>query len=222
MIDPNGNFEKPSAPVGLQPGINQVATYSKNPQTDTNAQMLLAIKTLTDKMEKQKEDMERKKLEEENKRLQEKMQDMQNERIRDQIRDLNVAMNRGGSTNNIVLGQTTSQQQQQEQQQQQNQEATKIVPISTLPIYIDGRLEYDCGMYCLILVLNIFLPGVGSILAGILYGNTSKAGDRTGNIICHGIGQLIFAITIFGWVWAVRDALNRFAYGSCSACACFD
>ena len=53
-------------------------------------------------------------------------------------------------------------------------------------------------------------------MAGILYGKTSKAGDRTGNIICRGIGQLIFAITLIGWIWALRYALNRFAYGSCS------
>ena len=70
--------------------------------------------------------------------------------------------------------------------------------------------------------LNLFLSGVGSIVAGILYGKTSRLGDRTGNLICHGIAQLIFAITIFGWVWAIRDALNYFACGSCSTCACFD
>ena len=77
-------------------------------------------------------------------------------------------------------------------------------------------------MYCLILVLNLCLPGVGSILAGILYGGTSSRGDRTGNVICHGIAQLLFAITVFGWVWAIRDALNRFAYNTCPMCACFD
>ena len=110
----------------------------------------------------------------------------------------------------------------QQQQQQQQQQKQQLVAVSPVQIYEDGRLAYSCEMYYLFVLLNIVLPGIGSIVAGILYGKTSRLGDRTGNIICHGITQLIFAISIFGRVWAIRDALNYFAHGSCPACACFD
>lgn len=57
---------------------------------------------------------------------------------------------------------------QQQQQQQQQQQAVVVHPA----VYEDGRLTYSCGMYCLFVLLDLFLPGVGSIVAGILYGKT--------------------------------------------------
>lgn len=160
--------------------------------------------------------------EREKKELNDKIHQLEQERLYSELRNLkeqnNVNTNIGianlakPSGGNVVV-----------QQQQAVNASSPIV------VYEDGRLTYPFGIYCLFLLLNLFLPGVGSIVAGILYGKTSRLGDRTGNLICHGIAQLIFAITIFGWVWAIRDALNYFARGSnyfargsCSICACFD
>ena len=72
-----------------------------------------------------------------------------------------------------------------------------------------NRLIIPIGMWCIILLINLFLPGVGSIVAGIMYGRTAKV-DRTGIIICHGIFQLLTFFFAIGWIWALVDTLNYF------------
>ena len=82
-------------------------------------------------------------------------------------------------------------------------------------IAYSSRLVIPGGMFCLILLLNLCMPGVGSILAGILYGGTAPSGNRTGIVICHGVFQLITCIFIFGWIWAIIDTASYFDKGSC-------
>jgi len=74
-----------------------------------------------------------------------------------------------------------------------------------------GRLEYSTGYFCLFLCLNIFLPGIGTIVAGAMFGKaTATHADRTGELICHGVVQFLTGIFIFGWVWAIMEASRYF------------
>ena len=74
-----------------------------------------------------------------------------------------------------------------------------------------GRLEYSTGYFCLFLCLNIFLPGIGTIVAGAMFGKaTATHADRTGELICHGVVQLLTCLFIFGWVWAIMEASRYF------------
>ena len=74
------------------------------------------------------------------------------------------------------------------------------------------RLQYNFGIYCLILLLNICMPGIGTIVAAIGWGRTVEP-DKTGKLLCHGIFQLATCIIIYGWIWAVVDAVNYFEDG---------
>ena len=78
-----------------------------------------------------------------------------------------------------------------------------------------GRLKMPQGSYCLYLCLNIFLPGVGTLVAACQYGNTPDIGDRTNELICHGVGQICSCILIFGWIWAILEATRHFEKGVC-------
>ena len=79
-----------------------------------------------------------------------------------------------------------------------------------------GRLEYSTGYFCLFLCLNIFLPGIGTIVAGAMFGKaTATHADRTGELICHGVVQFLTSAFIFGWVWAIMEASRYFEIGVC-------
>ena len=79
-----------------------------------------------------------------------------------------------------------------------------------------GRLEYSTGYFCLFLCLNIFLPGIGTIVAGAMFGKaTATHADRTGELICHGVVQFLTSPFIFGWVWAIMEASRYFEIGVC-------
>ena len=105
--------------------------------------------------------------EREKKELNDKIHQLEQERLYSELRNLkeqnNVNTNIGianlakPSGGNVVV-----------QQQQAVNASSPIV------VYEDGRLTYPFGIYCLFLLLNLFLPGVGSIVAGILYGKTSR------------------------------------------------
>lgn len=60
-------------------------------------------------------------------------------------------------------------------------------PYTQVPV-----LETGAAIGCL--VLNVILPGIGTIVAGIVGGQ---------KLIGRGIAQLILAVIIVGWVWAV-------------------
>ena len=81
--------------------------------------------------------------------------------------------------------------------------------VNTNVVYGVTKLNIPGGMWCIIFLLNLFLPGVGSIIAGIMYGKTANP-DRTGVVICHGVAQLLTCFILIGWIWAIIDAVNYF------------
>ncbi len=49
------------------------------------------------------------------------------------------------------------------------------------------------------LVINIFVPGIGTIVAGVI-------GEKP--MIGRGIAQLVLAIIIVGWIWAIVTGIQ--------------
>lgn len=171
-------------------------------------------------------DMKRMQLEKELEELKAKNKELENKMLRKEIKSikeaneeqnkLNLEMQRitmlltmmnqvtknqpNNNNINITVGQTT--------------EAPKIErPIVAVPK--TGRLTYPDSSYCLFLCLNIFLPGVGTIVAGVQYGHTSDIGNRKDELICHGVVQLLTSILIFGWAWAIMEASKYFEKDVC-------
>ena len=73
------------------------------------------------------------------------------------------------------------------------------------------KLYYSLKVFYIILFLNIFLPGVGTIIAGIGWGKTCQYKNRTCELIIRGIFQFLTFFLIFGWIQSIRDANNYFA-----------
>lgn len=46
----------------------------------------------------------------------------------------------------------------------------------------------------LILITNLFMPGIGTVVAGIIDGNGTNI-----KLVIYGVLQLI--IVVFGWIW---------------------
>ena len=74
------------------------------------------------------------------------------------------------------------------------------------------RLYYNIKIYYIILFLNIFFPGIGTIIVAIGWGNTCKYKDRTKELLLRGILQILTIIFLVGWVQAIFDAINYFEY----------
>ena len=72
------------------------------------------------------------------------------------------------------------------------------------------RLYYNIKIYYIILFLNIFFPGIGTIIAAIGWGNTCKYKDRTKELLLRGIIQILTIIFLIGWIKAIFDAINYF------------
>ena len=70
-----------------------------------------------------------------------------------------------------------------------------------------SRLKYSRGIYYLILILNICLPGSGTIIAGCGWGN-----NRRRELIFRGIIQFFTTIFLVGWIQAIHDACYYFKY----------
>ena len=79
----------------------------------------------------------------------------------------------------------------------------------------DSRLRYNNCIFYLLLFLNIFLPGIGTIIAGIGWGNTCKLRNRKKELINRGKVQLLTFILIFGWIQAIKDAITYFEINNC-------
>ena len=75
-----------------------------------------------------------------------------------------------------------------------------------------SRLKYDDRIFNIILFINIFLPGFGTIIAAIGWGNTCKIKDRTNELIFRGIIQIFTIIFLVGWIQAILDSINYFKY----------
>ena len=73
------------------------------------------------------------------------------------------------------------------------------------------KLCYSIRIYYLLLFLNIFFPGVGTIIAAIGWGNTCKNKNRTKELLLRGILQILTFIFIIGWIQSIFDAINYFA-----------
>ena len=88
-----------------------------------------------------------------------------------------------------------------------NKKEYNIIPVN---IKESKRLCDNKKMFYLILFLNIFLPGIGTIIAAIGWEKVSKSKNRTRELIIRGIIQVFTIIFIVGWVQAIVDALYCF------------
>ena len=88
-----------------------------------------------------------------------------------------------------------------------NKKEYNIIPVN---IKESKRLCDNKKMFYLILFLNIFLPGIGTIIAAIGWEKVSKSKNRTRELIIRGIIQIFTIIFIVGWVQAIVDALYCF------------
>ena len=88
-----------------------------------------------------------------------------------------------------------------------NKKECDIVPVN---VKESKRLCDNKKMFYLILFLNIFLPGIGTIIAAIGWEKVSKSKNRTRELIIRGIIQVFTIIFIVGWVQAIVDALYCF------------
>ena len=78
---------------------------------------------------------------------------------------------------------------------------------------ISNRLNYSKSVFYIILFLNIFLPGIGTIIAAIGWGKSSYSSnlkDRTKELIIRGIIQFFTFFIIVGWIQAITDACHYF------------
>ena len=153
-----------------------------------------------------KENQEKMNMENELKQLKEKLNDEKFKRLETLIKEknsgpqnININNNNNPNINTNIVG----------AQANATANATNIGGV----VIVDsrGRLEYSTGYFCLFLCLNIFLPGIGTIVAGAMFGKaTATHADRTGELICHGVVQFLTSLFIFGWVWAIMEASRYF------------
>jgi len=54
----------------------------------------------------------------------------------------------------------------------------------------------------MVLIINILLPGIGTIVAGVLGGT---------KLIGRGIAQFFLALIIVGWVWGIVNGIQAIA-----------
>ena len=155
-----------------------------------------------------KENQEKMDRENEVKRLKEKLDDEKFKRLETLIKEKdngpqNININNSPNINTNITGATAT------------ATATNI-GVGVIAVDSRGRLEYSTGYFCLFLCLNIFLPGIGTIVAGAMFGKaTATHADRTGELICHGVVQLLTFGFIFGWIWAIMEASRYFEIGVC-------
>ena len=147
-------------------------------------------------------------MENELKQLKEKLNDEKLKRLETLIKEKNppnINIHNNPNINTNIVG----------AQAEANAKATNIGG-AVIAFDSRGRLEYSTGYFCLFLCLNIFLPGIGTIVAGAMFGKaTATHADRTGELICHGVVQFLTSPFIFGWVWAIMEASRYFEIGVC-------
>ena len=155
-----------------------------------------------------KENQEKMDRENELKRLKEKLDDEKFKRLETLIKEKNSGPQNINISPNINTNITGA-------QATATATATNI-GVGVIAVDSRGRLEYSTGYFCLFLCLNIFLPGIGTIVAGAMFGKaTATHADRTGELICHGVVQLLTFGFIFGWIWAIMEASRYFEIGVC-------
>ena len=200
---PNNNFP-PNYLVPTGPPNPMVVAQPSQIKNYAN-EMVNKIKENQEKMDRENE-VKRLKEKLDDERL--KRQETQIEHLKDLIKEKNsgpiTIHNNPNINTNIVGAQAVA-----------NANATNIGG-ALIAVDSRGRLEYSTGYFCLFLCLNIFLPGIGTIVAGAMFGKaTATHTDRTGELICHGVVQFLTFGFIFGWVWAIMEASRYFEIGVC-------
>jgi hypothetical protein len=132
----------------------------------------------------------------ENQRLKEKIDDIRHENIISAIQNLKITQPPNININN-----------------NNNNNQTQQMIIGNVNVKVNSKLDIPGIYLCLFILFNLFLPGIGTIVAGIIYGKTAPCGDRTGKVICKGIIQFLTFWIIIGWIWAIIDAINSFEGG---------
>ena len=61
------------------------------------------------------------------------------------------------------------------------------------------------GLALAILILNIFLPGIGTIVMGCV-------GNNSASWICIGICQMFLVFLVIGWIWAIITGIMCVSY----------
>ena len=89
----------------------------------------------------------------------------------------------------------------------ENSPTSSSYSVQNLKDDFPSRLKYSRGIYYLILILNICLPGSGTIIAGCGWGN-----NRRRELIFRGIIQFFTTIFLVGWIQAIHDACYYFKY----------
>ena len=87
----------------------------------------------------------------------------------------------------------------------QNQNQPNVVYVPQKIIVVESRPGIEMLTYpvlstpaaILILLLNIFFPGVGTMVIGCI------SGTEVAGWICMGLLQLLLAFIIIGWIWAI-------------------
>lgn len=76
---------------------------------------------------------------------------------------------------------------------------TYAPPMGTAAPTYPGIPVLDQGTAIVVLIVNLFFPGVGTIVAGAI-GKVPMIGK--------GIAQLILSIIIVGWIWALVTSIQ--------------
>ena len=69
----------------------------------------------------------------------------------------------------------------------------------------DGYPRLDKTTALVVLILNIFFPGIGTMIMGCI-------GNNAGGFICIGICQLLLTVFLIGWIWAIITGINALKY----------
>ena len=189
QVNDNANINYPNYPISPNMQNPQI------PQNLATNQLLLPILKGQEDQKNREKDKEIQELKEKLNEERFKQLKSDNEDIKANQRMQAVMINQGLSAPNININ--------------NNNNNTNVNVNENNYNFSPNRLIIPGGMWCFIFLLNLFLSGVGSIVAGVIYGKTAKV-DRTGVIICHGITQILTCYFIIGWIWAIIDALNYF------------
>jgi len=195
----NDYVKPPNAPpsnVPVQP-VNQFVNVNQNVPNQQNELLLQKILEQQNNMMKENERIRQ---ENEKKAYEQRIHDLEKQNMENQLKHIKELTLAKDSGREIIINNNNN-----NNNVNNNINANVILVPST-------KLQYGFGIYCLILFLNICMPGIGTLVAAFGWGRTVIP-DKTGKLICHGIFQLATCIIIYGWIWAVVDALNSFEDG---------
>ncbi|KAL9645392.1 hypothetical protein ABK040_002591 [Willaertia magna] len=68
----------------------------------------------------------------------------------------------------------------------------------------DSVVKVQKGMGIIILLINVFFPGIGTLLAGIM----TEEKDKSQSAIIVGILQIVLSCCCIGWLWAIWTGIQ--------------